>query len=94
MDVEKCKTCPKKEGCYKEGSKTKSYFVTLMSRIHSEQAAYQETEEYKEYAKERYNIEAKNSEMKHGHGYDVASSQGLLGMNLQGALTIFAVNIK
>src|SRR4051812_31508921 len=30
-------------------------------------------------------IEAKNSELKHRHGYDVASSAGLLGMEMQGA---------
>jgi hypothetical protein len=40
----------------------------------------------------RYKIEAKNSELKHRHGYDVASSSGLLGMELQGAMAIFAVN--
>ena len=28
FDVEKCKRCPFKEGCYKEGAKTKSYNVT------------------------------------------------------------------
>ena len=54
----------------------------------------EETEYFKERAKERYKIEAKNSELKHRHGYDVASSSGLIGMELQGALTIFAVNLK
>ena len=39
-------------------------------------------------------IEAKNSELKHRHGYDVALSSGLIGMQMQGALTIFTVNIK
>jgi len=62
FDVEKCKLCPHRDGCYKEGSKTKSYSVTLMSKIHSEQQEFQETEEFKAYAKERYKIEAKNSE--------------------------------
>jgi hypothetical protein len=65
-----------------------------MSTIHSEQKAYQETEEFKNLAKERYKIEAKNSELKHGHGYDVASGRGLVGMQLQGAFTIFAANMK
>ena len=94
FDVEKCKLCPHREGCYKEGSKTKSFSVTLMSTIHSEQKTYQETEEFKTLAKERYKIEAKNSELKHGHGYDVASGRGLFGMELQGAFTIFAANMK
>ena len=55
---------------------------------------FQETEYFKERAKERYKIEAKNSELKHRHGYETASSSGLIGMEIQGALTIFAVNLK
>jgi hypothetical protein len=49
---------------------------------------------FKEKAKERYKIEAKNSELKHRHGYDAASSSGLLGMQIQGAMALFAVNLK
>lgn len=94
FDIEKCKGCPHKDGCYKEGSKTKTYSVTIKSIPHQEQMNFQETEYFKERAKERYKIEAKNSELKHRHGYDVASSSGLIGMELQGALTIFAVNLK
>ncbi|NDL66679.1 transposase, partial [Anaerotalea alkaliphila] len=52
------------------------------------------SEHFKEKSKERYKIEAKNSELKHRHGYDVASSSGLSGMEMQGAVTIFAVNLK
>ena len=44
--------------------------------------------------RERYKIEAKNSELKHRHGYDVVSSSGLICMEMQGAMTIFAVNLK
>jgi hypothetical protein len=35
-----------------------------------------------------------NSELKHRHGYDVAKSSGLIGMELQGAMAIFTVNQK
>lgn len=42
----------------------------------------------------KYKIEAKNNELKRRHGYDVASSSGLIGMEMQGAMTIFAVNLK
>ena len=94
FDVEKCKYCPKREGCYREGSKTKSYSVSIRSNTHMEHQEFQETEYFKERARERYKIEAKNSEMKHRHGYDVASSSGLIGMELQGAVTIFTVNLK
>lgn len=94
FDVEQCKRCPLKEGCYKEGAKSKSYSVSIKSDVHSEQMVFQETEYFKEKSKERYKIEAKNSELKHGHGYDVATSSGLIGMEMQGAMTIFAVNLK
>jgi IS5 family transposase len=61
---------------------------------HSEQKKFQESEYFKEKARERYKIEAKNSELKHRHGYDVASTSGLVGMQMQGAMAIFTVNLK
>ena len=94
FDVEKCKRCPFKEGCYTEGAKSKTYSVSIKSGEHIDQLAFQKSEYFKEKAKERYKIEAKNSELKHRHGYDVASSSGLVGMELQGAVTIFTVNLK
>ena len=94
LDVEKCKVCPLHEGCYKEGAKRKTYYVTIQSMEHMEQATFQEREYFKENAKNRYKIEAKNSELKHRHGYDVATSSGLIGMEIQGAMAIFATNLK
>ena len=94
FDIEKCKRCPSREGCYKEGAKKKGYAETLICDSHSKQAQFQETEHFKGKAKERYKIEAKNSELKNRHGYNVASSSGLIGMEMQGAMTIFAVNLK
>jgi len=94
FDIEKCKRCPFQEGCYMEGAKSKTYSVTIKSSEHTDQMVFQETEYFKEKAKERYKIEAKNSELKHRHGYDGASSSGLIGMELQGAMAIFTVNLK
>ncbi|MFC5453221.1 IS1182 family transposase [Paenibacillus aestuarii] len=94
FNIEVCKRCPFKEGCYTEGAKSKTYSVSIKSSEHTEHIAFQESEYFKEKAKERYKIEAKNSELKHRHGYDVASSSGLVGMELQGAMTIFTVNLK
>lgn len=94
FDIEECKVCPFKSGCYKEGFKSKTYSVTIKSDIHKEQMSFQDSEYFKEKSKERYKIEAKNSELKHRHGYDMASSSGLIGMEMQGALTLFAVNLK
>lgn len=94
FDIEKCKLCPFREGCYKDGAKSKTYNVTIKSDEHQEQANFQESDYFREKSKERYKIEAKNSELKHRHGYDVASSTGLIGMELQGAMAIFTVNLK
>ena len=55
---------------------------------------FQETDFYKDKAKHRYKIEAKNSELKNVHGYDRANSYGINNMEMQGALAIFTVNLK
>ncbi|MDD1505989.1 IS5/IS1182 family transposase, partial [Lysinibacillus sp. CNPSo 3705] len=46
------------------------------------------TEAFKQLAANRYKIEAKNSELKNGHGYDTASTVGLFGMEIQGAVNL------
>jgi hypothetical protein len=83
-----------KEECYTDGAKTKTYSVTIKSNEHTEQMAFQESEYFKEKSKERYKIKAKNSELKHRNGYDVATSSGLLSREMQGAMAIFAANLK
>ncbi|SDO25266.1 Transposase DDE domain-containing protein, partial [Paenibacillus sp. yr247] len=57
-------------------------------------ATFQESDDFREKSKQRYKIEAKNSELKHRHGLDVAASSGLIGMEIQAAIAIFAVNLK
>ncbi len=94
FDVEKCKTCPLKEGCYTPGAKTKSYSISIKSDLHQEQIVLQETDYYKEKSKHRYKIEAKNSELKNVHGYGRASAYGIENMQMQGAIALFTVNLK
>ena len=94
FDVDKCKVCPLREGCYKEGAKTKTYMVTIKSDEQLEQIEYQKTEEFMSLQRKRYKIEAKNSELKNVLGYDRALSYGLSCMEMQGALTIFTANVK
>lgn len=94
FDVEKCKTCALKNGCYKPNAKTKIYSVSIKSDEHLDQMRFQETEYFKEKAKHRYKIEAKNSELKNVHGYRRAASYGITNMQMQGALAIFTVNLK
>ena len=94
FDIEKCKQCPQCGTCYKEGAKSKIYSITIKCDLHKNQQEFQETEYFKEQARKRYMIEAKNSEIKHRHGYDIASSAGLVGMEIQGATTLFVANMK
>lgn len=94
FDVEKCKSCPLKEGCYKDGAKTKTYSVTIKSDLHQKQISFQESDYYREKAKHRYKIEAKNSELKNVHGYNRAVAYGINNMQMQGAMAIFTVNLK
>lgn len=94
FDVEKCKTCALKDGCYKSNAKTKTYSVIIKSDEHIEQMNFQQTEYFVDKSKHRYKIEAKNSELKNVHGYDRASSYGIECMQMQGAMAIFTVNVK
>mgnify|MGYP001334087383 FL=1 len=94
FDVDRCRTCPQSTGCYKAGAMSKTYSVTIKSGPHAEQAAFQETKYFKLKSKERYKIEGKNAELKHRHGYAVAAGAGIKNMELQGAMSIFVVNLK
>jgi len=94
FDIEKCKKCPQKDGCYKDGAKSKTYNVTILSDLHKEQKEFQETEYFKERLKQRYKIEAKNAELKQAHGLSTADSKGIIAMRLQSYFTAFVVNIK
>ena len=94
FDVEKCKHCPFKNDCYKEGAKTKTYNVKIKDDIHISQMDYMETNEFKEMYSERYKIEAKNAELKNKYGYDKANACGKIGITIQGATTLFLANMK
>lgn len=94
FDTDKCKACSHRERCYKEGSKTKTYSVSIKTGEQERLMEFQKTPEFKAKARQRYKIEAKNAELKHVYGYDRAESYGLYSMQMQGAITIFAANIK
>ncbi len=94
FDVEKCKHCPFKDGCYKEGAKTKTFNVKIKDDTHIAQMDYMETSEFKELYSERYKIEAKNAELKNNYEYDKANACGKLGITIQGATTLFLANMK
>ncbi len=93
FDGNLCQECPKREGCYKSGPH-RSYSVTIPSLAHLNQMAFEESEYFKERYRQRYMIEAKNSEIKEFHGLHKAESVGLFAMQKQSYLVAFAVNIK
>lgn len=94
FDIEKCKHCKFKEGCYKDGAKFKTYSVKIKDDIHIKHMDYMKTEEFNQLYSERYKIEAKNAELKSNFGYDTANACGKNGITIQGASVLFLVNIK
>lgn len=59
FDIEKCKICPMRDGCYKEGAKSKTYSVTIKSTEHKEHEMFQNSNDFKERLKHRYKIKQK-----------------------------------
>ena len=94
FDVEKCKYCPFKDGCYKDGANTKTFNVKIKDNTHVKHMDYMESEEFKSLYKERYKIEAKNAELKNNYNYENANACGKLGITIQGATTLFLTNMK
>lgn len=94
FDILLCKCCPLREGCYKDGAKSKTYSVSLKSREHSDQLEYEQTEEFKAYRRKRYAIESKNSQLKNTYGLAQNKTSDLKGMTLQSVMAIIAVNLK
>lgn len=91
---EKCVKCPYKEKCHPRKDGGKNYYVTIMSETHKKQKEFQETEEFRKLSKERYKIEAKNSELKNVHGYGRRVGNGLHVTRIQGICVIFVTNLK
>jgi hypothetical protein len=94
FDIEKCKACPYKDGCYKGGAKSKAYGVTILSETRREQKEFQETEYFKGRARRRYMTGARNAGLKQSHGLEKAGSAGVIAMRLQGYFSAFVVNAK
>lgn len=94
FNIENCKRCNFKEGCYKEGSNSKTYNVKIKDNVHIKHMDYMNTEEFKNLYSERYKIEAKNAELKSNFGYNKANATGKVGITIQGASALFLVNMK
>jgi hypothetical protein len=62
--------------------------------MHGARPEFRETGRFRQKCGERYRIEAGNAELKHVRGYGRAISHGLYAMQMQGAMAIFAANLK
>ncbi len=94
FDIEKCKECPYKEGCYKPGSRTRTFSIKEHGENRKKYLKFQESESFKEKIRKRYMIEAKNAEMKMRHGLEYCIYRGLFGMQIQAYMTAIATNLK
>ena len=93
FDVEKCKECPLREGCY-NGAKSKSYAVTILSETHKEQIEFEKTPEFKQKMKKRKRIEPLNAHLKNDLGMKQNISYGIESMTMQTAVAIYMSNIQ
>lgn len=94
FDVRKCIVCRLRWDCFRFGQTRKTFSVCHRTEGQKAQIAFQKTEEFRRKARTRYKIEAKNSDLKHNYGYDRADSCGLHAMTLQGAVSMFACNMR
>lgn len=94
FDVEKCKSCPLEGICHKIGAKAKTYTLTIKSNLHQEQLDFENSDAFREKSKMRYRIEQKNSELKNRYGLKKSMNNGLFGMTVQSATTVFIANMR
>lgn len=94
FNIEKCKVCPLREGCYKPNTKSKTYSERIIAEHYKEQIEFEMSAIYKERIKRRPIIEHKNAELKRHHGLARAKYRGLFRMRMQTLLTVFVVNVK
>lgn len=93
FDVDKCKTCPLREGCFK-GTKYKTYHVAILSDTHKEQIEFGKRPEFKEKMKKRKRIEPLNAHLKNDLGMKQNISYGIESMTMQTAVAIYMSNIQ
>lgn len=99
FDGNKCANCPMKNKCYlgkrKKKRKNKTYMISQLSDIHSNQKKFENTDYFKQKMRyERYKIEAKNAEIKQAHRLCKCKYMGLSMMRIQSYLTCFVANVK
>ena len=90
-----CRSCALRDVCIgntKKPQKVISFPIKTSQQL--AQIEFMKTEEFQQWYKERYKIEAKNADLKNNYGYDKAFYYGVCGMKLQGAVALFACNLN
>lgn len=94
FDIGKCRVCKHNDLCgYKKGNETKTHKITKLEALQMKQLKYQGSENFKKKYKERYIVEAKNSDLKNNYGMSRADGYGLESFRMQGAISIFSSNM-
>ena len=93
FDTKKCQQCPMRKGCY-NGTKSKSYSVTILCDTHKEQIEFEKTPEFKRKLKKRKRIEPLNAHLKNDLGMKRNISYGIESMTMQTAVAIYMSNIQ
>jgi hypothetical protein len=89
-----CRKCPLRDGCLKKGTRRKSRSIRILDDTHENYMKFEKSAFFAEKYRLRYMIEAKNAELKNVYGYSRALSYGLESMEMQGAMCVFASNLK
>lgn len=88
-----CGVCALRDACAKkQGHKRISFPIKTEQQLR--QIEFMKTEEFRKWYRERYKIEAKNSELKYSYGYLEALYYGITGLKIQGAVALFACNLS
>jgi len=90
-----CKVCALRSTCLRGNSgKARTVSVPIKTPQQEKQLKFMKTEEFRRWYKERYKIEAKNSELKNSYGYVEALYYGITGLKIQGAVALFTCNLS
>lgn len=89
-----CTLCARREECINGDSNRKQISYPIKTPQQEKQIEFMKTEEFQKWYKERYKIEAKNSDLKNNYSYDKALYYGICGMKMQGAVALFACNLN
>ena len=93
FDIQKCTICTLKDTCLKS-AKVKTFSVTVLTKEQKDLLERSQSVDFKNRRRERYKIEAKNSHIKRGLGFDKTHGQGIQMMELQTAVTLLVSNMK